>query len=223
MQYYLVHILLLCSYLLSSLCSKAVTIQKTKEAIQAHEPPCDDPNSALWNNSTTSSSAELHKRTQSTAPNGQWPYNYQELFTGLEQAGWMWHFVPGHWFSPAFTSSSYITGYIDQCLAVAAARMLASVPLTSNYVLFGAGNPLSIIVTGRQRCLRCGRPANALTWELVGYLLLYLRNHAARGFTGTGSLYLVNSETQIAIKITLVLRDGIGQVLPQPCGHSSRC
>lgn len=158
-------------------------------------------------------SGELVKRTQSAAPpaglSQPGTNDYQEMFTGLERAGWTCRFVPNFWFSPVYTSSGFLVAFFNGWMASVAAQMLANAALTSAPIS-GAYGPLIVTVDAYQRCQSCMGMRRALTWELLYYLLLYLRNHAARSFTGTGTLYLGHFGDEIIIRVSLKLRGEVG-------------
>ena len=84
--------------------------------------------------------------------------------------------------------------------------MLANTPLPRPTV-FGSLGPLALQIHGRQRCPRTGCISSILTWELVYYVLLFLRNAAERGFAGTGTLQLGNREEGAGVRVTLSLRE----------------
>lgn len=231
-RYLFVHLLTLASHQLSILCSP-LGASATDLAVHCDELPDDERYTTCRRElHATPLPAHLAKRDQSTvvpplstpAPSPSGINSNLELFTGLEQAGWVWRFVPHHWFSPSYTSSGFLVAYLDHCMALVAAEMLANAVLTARPVVFGARTPLALTIDAYERCPGCGRRRNGvLTWVLVSHLLLYLRNHAARGFTGTGTLYLSQGDGEAAVSMTLKLRDGYGQVLPQTCGASSKC
>ncbi|KAL8897861.1 MAG: hypothetical protein Q9207_006990 [Kuettlingeria erythrocarpa] len=232
MQPYLLVLLTLASHRLSILCN-SFGASPTDLAVHCDEPPDDGPYTTCKQELHTSLlPADLAKRNQPTvvpppptpASSSSGINSNLELFTGFEEAGWVWRFIPDHWFSPSYTSSGFLIAYLDQCIALVAAQMLANAVLTARPVVFGPDNPLVLTIDAYERCAGCERRRNGtLTWVLVSQLLLYLRNHAARGFTGTGSLYLIQGDGDAAVMMTLKLRDGYGRVVPQTCGASSRC
>lgn len=213
------------SCLLGLLCSSVRAIPTADSTIQCHGPTCDPQPPIASDISTAILPADLAKRTNpgvppaapSTPPGTN---NYQELFAELEQAGWEHRFTPGAMFSPVYTSSRNLVEYFNRCMAIVAANMLADAPLPHPAV-FGQLGPLSLTILVRERCVATRCITNGLTWQLLYYLLLFLRNYAARGFSGTGTLQLANRrdpQTQTAIRVSLKLREGLGQVVYGPCG-----
>ncbi|KAI4235545.1 MAG: hypothetical protein LQ352_008081, partial [Teloschistes flavicans] len=139
--------------------------------------------------------------------------NTQDVIAEFQREGWDINFVPYHLFQPIYTSSHALVDYMNQCMAMVAAHMLnhhnTSPP---DNLVFGSGFPLTLTIIGRARCMGCGGVHRNLTWELVYYLLLYLRNYAARGFSGTGALRLGQRQgeggLQNSVVMSLRLREG---------------
>ncbi|KAL8722460.1 MAG: hypothetical protein Q9225_001082 [Loekoesia sp. 1 TL-2023] len=183
--------------------------------------------------STTVLTAELAKRTQPAAPRFPLPpgppnyTNYAELFAGLEQDGWIWRFIPHHYFSPIYTSSLGLFRFFDACMAIVAARMLANAQQPGGDYRFRAyEDALTLQVHAYERCAGCGHLASMFTFELMYYLLLYFRNHAARGFAGTGMLILTSDErngNRVIIRASLRLRDSSAQGVQRPCRSPEGC
>ncbi|KAL8721413.1 MAG: hypothetical protein Q9181_007705 [Wetmoreana brouardii] len=187
---------------------------------------CDE-ESPMSDLSSTVFSAELVKRTQRPAapPIPQGTNNYQDLFSELEQAGWEWQFYEDQPFLPAYTSSRSLVRLFGDCMALAAAKMLANVqqPRTFRAQL---GEALTLSIMAGQQCLETESTTVILTWQLLYYLVLYLRNHAARGFSGTGALYLYNRQDPrnlVVVRMVLELEDGTGKVVQNPCGRDRGC
>lgn len=226
----LVILFMLASHQLSILCSP-LGASTADLAVRRNEPPHHGRHPTSRDLRATVLPADLCKRTQPTvpppiptsAPSPSSINSNRDLFAALEQAGWGWRFVPHYWSSPSYTSSGFLVAYFDQCMAVVAARMLANAALNFIPVFFGANTPLLLRIDAYQTCPGCEGRVGVLTWELVYHLLLYMRNHAARGFTGTGTLYLSHGDDEAAVRMTLKLRDGYGEVVPQTCGAANKC
>lgn len=158
------------------------------------------------------------KRTQ---PTPSAPYDYQSLFTTFEQAGWTWQFIPDGFFSPILTSSASLIRYYNQCMALVAAQMLANVPLNHSPLTLHPHGPLFLTVAADHRCPATDCRTSILTWETVYYLLLYLRNHAERGWAGTGTLIL-GRRGRVGLMAKLRVLEGFADGRNE-CGTAGRC
>ncbi|KAL9578213.1 MAG: hypothetical protein Q9212_005861 [Teloschistes hypoglaucus] len=165
--------------------------------------------------STTVQSPDLIKRTL-PSPIIPRSLNNQDIAAQFRRAGWLIRFRPYQFFLPIRTSSAALIRLMNRCMALAAAHMLNNDPVPFNTAYFNQG-PLALTIIGKEWCGGgCGGYRDILKWELVYYLLLYVRNHAARGFSGTGSLLLrhVDGTVWKQIEVNLILREGVGQTLP---------
>ncbi|KAL8661785.1 MAG: hypothetical protein Q9202_005282 [Teloschistes flavicans] len=186
---------------------------------------CLSPTSTRTNIATTVQSPDLIGRTLiTTVPS---LINTQDVTAEFQREGWDINFVPYHFFQPIYTSSQALVDYMNQCMAIVAAHMLShhNTSPPANLV-FGSGFPLTLTIIGRARCMGCGGMHRNLTWELVYYLLLYLRNHAARGFSGTGALRLGQRQgeggRQNSIVMSLRLREGLAIDLQATMARENR-
>ncbi|KAL8635879.1 MAG: hypothetical protein Q9228_006674 [Teloschistes exilis] len=204
--------------------SKPISGTPTPEAnIQCVEASCLSQISTRTDILTIVQSPDLIERTlPSPVPS---PINNQDVAVQFQREGWNIRFLPYHFFLPIYTSSQALAQYVDACMAIVAAHMLNNTPMTSNPITFDWW-PLTLTVIGRGRCVDCGGQRNILTWELIYYLFLYVRNHAAGGFSGTGALLLGQRDRTVRrqIMVSLRLREGVGQTLPKPCrANPNRC
>ncbi|KAI4198250.1 MAG: hypothetical protein LQ350_005412 [Teloschistes chrysophthalmus] len=197
--------------------SKPISGTPTPESnIQCVEASCLIQTSTRTDISTTVQPPDLFERT--VPPPGPSPINTQDVAAQFRQEGWNIRFHPYHFFVPIYTSSRALVNYMDACMAIVAAHMLDNTPQSPNNIAFESW-PLTLTIMGRGHCVGCGRQNGILTWELAYYLLLYVRNRAAGGLSGTGALLLWQRDTTVRrnIMVSFRLRQGVGQTLPKPC------
>ncbi|KAL8700103.1 MAG: hypothetical protein Q9201_005632 [Fulgogasparrea decipioides] len=219
--------LVMSSFLLGLLSKSVLPAPASDATILCRGTPCNNEGSPTSDLSSTVFTPQLAKRTQHPAapPTPPGTNNYQDLFSELEQAGWEWQFYEDHRFLPAYTSSQSLVRLFSDCMAFVAAKMLADVgqPQAFHAQL---GEALKLSIMAGQQCIDTDSTTMILTWQLLYYLLLYLRNHAARGFSGTGALYLYNRQDPrnlVVVRMVLELEDEMGQVAQNPCGRDASC
>ena len=121
--------------------------------------------------------------------------------------GWTVITRPGLLFLPVETSAIYLQRFLERTMAAIAASMLDSEPspdrfrMTCGALIFDIA-PMTTQID--------------MDWTMMFLLTQYMRNRAARGYTGTGDVFFGHT-SGIVFRLTIKLAEGYGVSVLRPC------
>ena len=126
--------------------------------------------------------------------------------------GWTIITQPGPLFLPIETSAIYLQRFFETTMAAITAQMLSNAALHDMFRMTYMPVIFEIVPLTR--------PLD-LNWTMVFLLTQFMRDKAARGYTGTGNVYFRHA-SGIVLRLTIKLAEGYGVSVPMPC-RNNKC
>ena len=124
--------------------------------------------------------------------------------------GWTVITRPGHSFLPVETSAIYLQRFLESTMASIAASMLNNEPICEQFRMTYGALIFDIVPMTTQI---------DMGWTMMFLLTQYMRNRAARGYTGTGDIFFGHT-SGIVFRLSIHLAKGYGVSVLRPCSYN---
>ena len=124
--------------------------------------------------------------------------------------GWTIVILPGVLFLPIETSATFLERFLERTMAAIAASMLNNEPTPEHFHMSYQPLIFDIVPLTTQV---------DMDWTMMFLLTQYMRNRAARGYTGTGDV-IFGHVSGIVFRLTIRLAEGYGASILKPCRDS---
>lgn len=121
--------------------------------------------------------------------------------------GWTIVTQPGLLFLPVETSAIYLQRFLETTMASITASMLNNDPTPYHFRMTYGALMFDIVPLTTQL---------DMDWTMLFLLTQYMRNRAARGYTGTGDIFFGHT-SGIVFRLTIGLAEGLGVSILTPC------